>query len=56
MKIVLNLSGLKIYNIMNQNMNQVNQGIMKLSSGLRINQAADDIAGLVISEKIRASY
>lgn len=36
--------------------NNINNGkaIEKLSSGLRINRAADDVAGLAISEKMRA--
>src|SRR3954468_2326615 len=38
-----------------QNVNaSVSSSIEKLSSGLRINQAADDPAGLIISEGLRA--
>lgn len=35
--------------------NRVGKGIQQLASGLRINQAADDAAGLAIAEKFRAS-
>ena len=34
--------------------NQLSKAIQKLSSGLRINSAADDAAGLAISERLRA--
>lgn len=36
------------------NNNNASNIIDKLSSGYRINRAGDDVAGLVISEKIRA--
>ena len=36
------------------NQSRVEKSIQKLSSGLRINSAADDAAGLAISEKMRA--
>lgn len=36
------------------NSEQFNKSITRLSTGLRINQAADDPAGLIISEKFRA--
>ncbi len=36
-----------------QNSNKVNSSLEKLSSGLRINRAADDAAGLSISETLR---
>ena len=42
------------YNIVNNTSNQLTKAISKLSSGLRINSAADDAAGLAISEKMRA--
>jgi flagellin len=42
----------------NNNMKKVNKrrskSMEKLSSGFRINQAADDAAGLTISEKMRS--
>ena len=39
---------------MNNTSNALQKSIAKLSSGLRINSAADDAAGLAISEKMRA--
>ena len=41
--------------IRNANINQTSasKSMQKLSSGLRINSAADDAAGLAISEKMR---
>ena len=38
---------------MNSNTNTASKSMQKLSSGLRINSAADDAAGLAISEKMR---
>ncbi|ETI89123.1 MAG: flagellin protein [Clostridium butyricum DORA_1] len=38
---------------MNVNSNNASKSMQKLSSGLRINSAADDAAGLAISEKMR---
>lgn len=35
--------------------NRIGKGLQQLASGLRINQAADDAAGLAIAEKFRAS-
>lgn len=32
------------------------RSVEKLSNGLRINRAADDAAGLAISEKLRTAY
>ncbi|SFE52245.1 flagellin [Alteribacillus iranensis] len=49
-----NIPALNTYRQMGIN-NQANQNSMeKLSSGLRINKAGDDAAGLAISEKMRA--
>ncbi|WP_406543436.1 flagellin [Clostridium ljungdahlii] len=39
---------------MNSNTNAASKSMQKLSSGLRINSAADDAAGLAISEKMKA--
>jgi flagellin len=39
---------------LNKSNRQVEKRLEKLSSGLRINRAADDAAGLAISEKLRA--
>ncbi|NYF23930.1 hypothetical protein [Sporosarcina sp. JAI121] len=53
MRINRNISGLNVLNKMENINRQVNGGLSKLSSGLRINKAADDSAGLAISEKMR---
>ncbi|MEN6389657.1 MAG: flagellin [Syntrophomonas sp.] len=49
-----NLSSLYAFNKLRKNETSVSTSIKKLSSGLRITQAADDAAGLSISEKMRA--
>ena len=49
-----NIPALQSYNIVNSTSNALQKSIAKLSSGLRINSAADDAAGLAISEKMRA--
>ena len=49
-----NIPALQTYNIVNNTSNALQKSIAKLSSGLRINSAADDAAGLAISEKMRA--
>ena len=48
-----NLSALNTYRNQQQNNQSVANSINKLSSGMRINQAGDDSAGLAISEKMR---
>ncbi|PID02581.1 hypothetical protein CSV67_08060 [Sporosarcina sp. P2] len=48
-----NLSAINTYRNQQQNNIGVANSINKLSSGLRINQARDDSAGLAISEKMR---
>ena len=54
MKINHNISALNAYrNLATNNTNTANS-LEKLSSGLRINRAADDAAGLAISEKMRS--
>ena len=40
--------------ILYQNQMNTSKNLEKLSSGLRINRAADDAAGLAISEKMRS--
>jgi flagellin len=45
-----NVSALNAYNNLNNNQNMMNDAIEKLSSGLRINKASDDAAGLSISQ------
>ena len=49
-----NLPALQAYNAVNYTSNLLEKSIQKLSTGLRINSAADDAAGLAISEKMRA--
>lgn len=49
-----NIPALQTYNIVNGTSNSLQKSIAKLSSGLRINSAADDAAGLAISEKMRS--
>lgn len=49
-----NIPALQTYNIVNSTSNALQKSIQKLSSGLRINSASDDAAGLAISEKMRA--
>lgn len=49
-----NSLGLSIYNNYNRNMMTMNKALLRISTGYRINSAADDAAGLAISEKMRA--
>ncbi|MDL5040060.1 flagellin [Heyndrickxia coagulans] len=49
-----NLAALNTLNRLNAATNAQNKAMQKLSSGLRINSAADDAAGLAISEKMRS--
>ena len=54
MRIYHNIPALYAYNALNQTNNALQKSIRTLSTGLRINSAADDAAGLAISEKMRA--
>ncbi|MDV2683254.1 flagellin [Alkalihalophilus lindianensis] len=54
MKINNNIQALNSYRNLYQNQFQTSKNLEKLSSGLRINRAADDAAGLAISEKMRS--
>ena len=54
MRINTNMMALNAQNMLTGNQNAVQKSINKLSSGLRINSAADDAAGLAISEKMRS--
>jgi flagellin len=54
MRINHNISALNTCRQMEINNNSASKSMEKLSSGLRINRAADDAAGLSISEKMRA--
>jgi len=49
-----NISALNTYNRLMLNNSGVSKSLEKLSSGMRINRAADDAAGLAISEKMRS--
>lgn len=49
-----NALGLSMYNNYTRNANAMNKALLRISSGYRINSAADDAAGLAISEKMRA--
>jgi flagellin len=49
-----NISALNTYNQLSKNQKTVSSSLEKLSSGLRINKAADDAAGLAISQKMTA--
>lgn len=48
-----NISALNTHRTLNVNKNAVDKSLEKLSSGLRINRAGNDVAGLAISEKMR---
>jgi flagellin len=54
MRINHNIQALNAYRNLSQTMNSTSKSLEKLSSGLRINKAADDAAGLAISEKMRS--
>ncbi len=54
MRINHNISAMNTYRQYNTNTVNTNKAMEKLSSGLRINRAADDAAGLSISEKMRS--
>lgn len=49
-----NVMAMTAYRNLTHNHSMMNQALERLSSGLRINRAADDAAGLAISEKMRA--
>ncbi len=49
-----NIAALNAYNNLNQNYSSLIKSFERLSSGKRINSAADDAAGLAISEKMKA--
>jgi flagellin len=54
LKINHNIAALNAYNNLSKNMSSTSKTLERLSSGLRINRAADDAAGLAISEKMRS--
>jgi len=49
-----NVAALNAWRNLSQTNSLLNKSLERLSSGLRINRAADDAAGLAISEKMRA--
>jgi flagellin len=53
LRINQNVLSVQTYGNLTQTSNRLEKSIEKLSSGLRINRAADDAAGLAISEKMR---
>ena len=53
MRIQHNITALNAANKLKSNESTVSKNIQKLSSGYRINSAADDAAGLAVSEKMR---
>lgn len=53
MRINHNISALNTYRQMGTNQTAASKNMEKLSSGLKINRAGDDAAGLAISEKMR---
>lgn len=54
MRINNNIQALNAYRNLYQNQSATSKNLERLSSGLRINRAADDAAGLAISEKMRS--
>lgn len=54
MRINHNIQALNSYRNLSKNSSGLSKNLEKLSSGLRINRAADDAAGLAISEKMRS--
>ena len=54
LQINTNVQALNAQRNLNVTNNKMSKALEKLSSGLRINRAADDAAGLAISEKLRA--
>lgn len=54
LQIATNVGALNAYRNLSANQADVSKSLEKLSSGLRINRAADDAAGLAISEGLRS--
>ena len=55
MRINHNIAALNTHRQLSNANNTQSKSMEKLSSGLRINRAGDDAAGLAISEKMRAT-
>ncbi|NLM03856.1 MAG: hypothetical protein GX214_02425 [Clostridiales bacterium] len=54
MRINHNIPALNAHRLLSQNTNKSTGALERLSSGRRINRAADDAAGMAISEKMKA--
>lgn len=54
MRIANNISALSAFNVLSKSNSPFQKTLQQLSSGLRINSAADDAAGLAISERMRS--
>ncbi|MNY09396.1 Flagellin [compost metagenome] len=54
LRINTNVAALNAHRVLGANDNMLNKSLERLSSGLRINGAADDAAGLAISQKMMA--
>lgn len=54
MRIQHNIPAINAYRNFNINSSNLNKNLEKLSSGYKVNRAADDAAGLAVSEKMRA--
>ncbi len=54
LRINTNLNAIDSHRLLTHNDNMLGKSLQKLSSGLRINAAQDDAAGLAISEKMRS--
>src|ERR1700690_89786 len=54
MRINTNIGSLNAYNNLENTNSDLNASLAKLSSGYRINKAADDASGLVISENLKS--
>lgn len=53
MRIVSNIAAMNTHRVLTGTDSAMNKNLEKLSSGLRINRAADDAAGLAITEKMK---
>lgn len=56
LKINTNVAGLRTTRILRQSTLDLNKSLERLSSGLRVNRAADDAAGLAIAEGFRSVH
>ncbi|MBP5183445.1 MAG: flagellin, partial [Lentisphaeria bacterium] len=48
-----NMSAVNTLNTLNKNCNALTKSLQKVSSGMKVNSAADDASGYAISEKMR---